>query len=597
MKEDIKTLFRMMGQLGYVLSAKQKRASLLVLLSIMVGAVLDLLGVSIIIPFIQAMLDPVALCEIPAINLLLTWLHIPQDYVIILVAIGIVLIYFIKNGYLVFSGAVQVWFRTRVQKELSVTMMNSYMGRPYAYFVNTHSSEILRGIDADIKNVYLLLAHLTGFATSLFTILVISLLLVYLNPWMTLCILAMAAACFVVVTISFKAKLKNAGESNRHALAGLNRYAYQAINGIKEISVMQRRAYFVKSYEAAHEEYRKANNRVDVLSVLPDRIIESCCVAVLIGVVTFMVAIAPAQAAELVPSLGAFALSAFRILPLIGALMTHLNYMSFFRPSLEATYNNLREAREYETERTAYAHANADDGAELHFAKSLTVEHVTWQYPNAAEPVLRDLSLTVNKGEMIGLIGASGAGKTTLADVILGLFQPQEGKVRVDGADVYAALPQWSKMIGYVPQSVFLVDDSIRNNVAFGLAAEQVDDARVWRALEQAQLRSFVEGLPRGLDTPVGERGVKFSGGQRQRVAIARALYYDPDILVLDEATAALDNETETAVMESIDSLQRDKTLIIVAHRLSTIRNCDRILEVKDGKAVERDKAEVLAAQ
>ena len=230
----------------------------------------------------------------------------------------------------------------------------------------------------------------------------------------------------------------------------------------------------------------------------------------------------------------------------------------------------------------------------LAFTKDLKVEQVTYQYPAGEHPVFENLSMELKKGESIALIGPSGAGKTTLADVILGLLEPQAGRILLDGQDVYENLPGWAKVIGHVPQTVFLVDDTIRGNIAFGLPAEELDEEKIWRALREAQLDDFIKSLPEGLDTMVGEQGVRLSGGQRQRIAIARALYNNPEILVLDEATSALDTETENAVMESIDSLHGSKTLIIVAHRLTTIRNCDRIYEIKDGKATLRDKEEVL---
>ena len=228
------------------------------------------------------------------------------------------------------------------------------------------------------------------------------------------------------------------------------------------------------------------------------------------------------------------------------------------------------------------------------FEKDLEIKDVFWKYPSGQEEVLKGAGFVINKGESIALIGPSGAGKTTMADVILGLLKPQKGNIFLDGKDVYGHPVAWSKIIGYVPQAVYLTDDTIRSNVAFGIAEDEIDDKRVWAALEEAQLADHVRKQPDGLDTMVGERGVKLSGGQRQRIAIARALYDDPQILVLDEATSALDTETETAVMEAIDSLQGSKTMIIVAHRLSTIRNCNKIYEINGGKATLRDKEEVL---
>ena len=227
----------------------------------------------------------------------------------------------------------------------------------------------------------------------------------------------------------------------------------------------------------------------------------------------------------------------------------------------------------------------------IEFQEVVSVENIVWQYEGQTKPVLTDVSLCIHKGESVALIGASGSGKTTLSDILLGLLAPEKGSIYMDGIDIYTIPKIWARIVGYVPQSVFLIDDTIRNNVAFGL--RDVDDSDIWKALEQAQLKAFVETLPAGLDTIVGDRGIKFSGGQRQRVAIARALFNKPEILILDEATAALDNETEKAVMESIDALQGQITMVIVAHRLTTIRNCDSIYEVKEGKAIRRDKSEV----
>ena len=234
-----------------------------------------------------------------------------------------------------------------------------------------------------------------------------------------------------------------------------------------------------------------------------------------------------------------------------------------------------------------------DNSEKIAFKNEISIQDVTFAYPGTKEKVIDHLNLKIKKGSSVAFIGTSGAGKTTLSDIILALLKPQTGKILVDGVDIKELGGVWNRMIGYVPQSVYLTDASIRHNIAFGVAENDIDDKRVWDALEAAHLKEFVEKQPRQLDTEVGEWGIKFSGGQRQRVAIARALYSNPEILVLDEATAALDTETETAVMESIEELQGYKTLIIVAHRLTTIRNCDKIYEIKDGKAIEREKSEI----
>ena len=273
-------------------------------------------------------------------------------------------------------------------------------------------------------------------------------------------------------------------------------------------------------------------------------------------------------------------------------ITSRLNTIVYQIPALDSVYNNLKTADEYlcRIEKTQQIECK-ENGRYL--KNEIVLSNVLWKYDNQKEFVLRDVNIQIKRGQSVGLIGASGAGKTTVSDIILGLLKPQSGSVTVDGVDIYSIKRQWAEVIGYVPQSVFLLDDTVRNNILFGLPLED-DDDKIWEALQQAQLKDFILSLPDGLDTVVGERGVKFSGGQRQRIAIARALYSNPEILVLDEATASLDNETESALMESIDELQGKITMIIVAHRLSTISKCDIVYEIKDGVAIKRNKEEII---
>jgi ABC-type multidrug transport system fused ATPase/permease subunit len=260
----------------------------------------------------------------------------------------------------------------------------------------------------------------------------------------------------------------------------------------------------------------------------------------------------------------------------------------FCVPGINDTYNNFRQVRNDENMRMRHDAKQADNpGVKYGFNDRISIEDVTWKYPNSENIVLDHISIEILKGQSVAFVGKSGAGKTTLSDVILGLLTPQSGRVTVDGVDIDKVLEQKGHIIGFVPQSVNLLDDTVRRNVAFGLDDNVIDDALVWSALEQAQLKDIIMESANGLDTQIGERGIKFSGGQRQRFAIARALYNEPEILILDEATSALDTETETAVMESIESLQGHKTLIIIAHRLTTIRNCDKIYRIEEGRATE----------
>lgn len=296
----------------------------------------------------------------------------------------------------------------------------------------------------------------------------------------------------------------------------------------------------------------------------------------------------------LITNLAAFAVGAMRIMPSLSTMTTRMTQLMYLRPALSGICNNIEAARSQERMLLEQQSSIDDKEHTLEFRNEVVMQEIDWKYPNTEKYILKNARLAIQKGECIALVGKSGAGKTTLADILLGLLKPEKGSVFMDGKDIFTIPYAWSKIIGYVPQTVYLIDDTIKNNVAFGITAEAVDDTQIWNALEKAQLKEFVESLPEKLNTIIGERGVKFSGGQRQRIAIARALYHDPEIMVFDEATAALDGETENAVMDAINRLRGEKTLIIIAHRLNTISHCNRFYEVGEQKVVEKTRKEVL---
>ena len=385
---------------------------------------------------------------------------------------------------------------------------------------------------------------------------------------------------FVIVSLTCRRYLKRIGKEYQLYNGIVNGSLIQIVQGIKEITVMQCKDFFVRRYEKALGKRQKIVAGQVVAAETPAYLIEAVCVTGMLSVVSFS-ALQNTEMTGFVSSLGAFAIAAFRILPSMGKITNYLNNFMFYYPSLDSVYENMQTLKTTSNEEKS----PTDGSKEIIFKEKLELKDVTWHYPNSDKNILDKLTLEIRKGTSVGFVGASGAGKTTTADIILGLFKPQEGNVLIDGRDISAYAGQWHKIIGYVPQNIYLIDDTVRNNVAFGIEEEDIEDAKVWNALQQAQLKEFVEELPEGLDTPLGDRGVRFSGGQRQRMAIARALYHDPDILVLDEATSALDTETENAVMEAIDMLHNKKTLIIVAHRLSTIQNCDMVYKIENGKA------------
>lgn len=596
MLKDFGTLIRMWNQLRYIMTEKQKRQSAAIFILIIGGALFETLGVSAILPFIQSIMEPEELVNKRYIAVVVKTLNLKDTYSIVyLCGVFISLVYVIKNVYLFVSSRIQSKFRWRFQKNLSTKMLASYMKRPYVYFLDINSAEIIRTLSTDVFGVLEILQNGFRFFSEFFTVVLIGIFTISVDAVMALQILLVAGLCFFSITFFFKNRLSKIGAKQRDANVERTKCAYQAVNGYKEVQVMQRADCFVEAYEEAYEGQRKLEVSFETISALPERLIETVCIIGLILVVCLRLASGVAVE-EFVPKLSVFAVAAFRILPSVSRMTGYLNNVVYYRPTAEAVSDELHAVEEYRQiiDRQINKEVEEQSDEEYSFRDKVEVKNIRWKYPRSDKYVLQDVSITIEKGDSVALIGASGAGKTTLADVILGLLHPEGGAVSVDGIGIETIPRKWSRLIGYVPQVVFLVDDTIRNNIAFGLRQEEINDEMVWSALEQAQLKEFVQGLPNGLNTIVGERGVKFSGGQRQRIAIARALYYNPDILVLDEATSALDNETESAVMESIEALQGHKTLIIVAHRLTTIRKCNKIYEITDGHAILREKEEVL---
>lgn len=595
MIHNLKSLIQIKDKLVYILSENQKKSAIFLALVIVVRVFFELLGVTAVYPFLQALLTPDVAMENKYLKPFIQFFHIETSRgVLVLIGIVLILIYIFKNIYMIFSYYVQYNYSAKVQKELSIKILNSYMSRPYSFFLNINSSEILRACGGDVNGVFMILSCAFDIVAEGLSIVVIGIYIFETDIFMAVSVLLLMALVGGVIILAYKPVMKRLGRKEMTAQAVKSKAIYQTVTGVKELYVMQRKQLFLDEYSRAADDVRRVTRNKDFLAASPERIIEGVCVSGLIGVVVIRLLMG-VDVMNFVPQLGMFAMAAFKILPSVGKVSNRVTTVVYHNPMLDNVYNVIVGANEYEKEQAQYQdmHGGRENNEiDCQFHDNVSIQNITWKYAENKDNVLHDLQLDIKKGESIALIGSSGAGKTTLADIILGLLQPQSGSVYMDGRDVYAMPKQWAKIIGYVPQSVFLMDDTVRANVAFGLM--DVDDKRIWDALQDAQIKEFVESLPYGLDTIVGERGVKFSGGQRQRIAIARALYNNPQILVLDEATSALDNETENAVMEAVEALQGKMTLIIVAHRLTTIRNCDKIYEIKDGKAIERDKEEVM---
>lgn len=593
MKKNIRNLLLIIKKLNYILDRKQKVKSVKVGFIIVMSSMLDLLGVTSILPFVQAVTAPQELMKKEYILFFLNLFGFTTaTQMLVMIGCGIIVVYIIKNIFMIYSYYVTQDYSSGISMQLSIKMLSSYMLRPYTFFLDVNSAQIIRGCTSDVNGIYIIMYQFILLVNECLSAMIIGIYLLYTDVFIAGLVSILMIVVMLGMILIFKPIFKKVGKKYIVVATAKWKAINQNIMGAKEILVNHRQKAFEMEYIKAADEERRINRVKDTLAQSPDRIVEGICVSGIIGIVCIRLLMQDDNMVAFIPKLAAFAMAAFKIFPSIGKITSRLNTIVYQIPALDSVYNNLKTADEYlcRIEKTQQIECK-ENGRYL--KNEIVLSNVLWKYDNQKEFVLRDVNIQIKRGQSVGLIGASGAGKTTVSDIILGLLKPQSGSVTVDGVDIYSIKRQWAEVIGYVPQSVFLLDDTVRNNILFGLPLED-DDDKIWEALQQAQLKDFILSLPDGLDTVVGERGVKFSGGQRQRIAIARALYSNPEILVLDEATASLDNETESALMESIDELQGKITMIIVAHRLSTISKCDIVYEIKDGVAIKRNKEEII---
>lgn len=592
MKKELAKIKDALTKLSFILSVQQKRYSLLLFVMSIFAALFEMLGVSVILPLMQAFTSPGTLAKEPYVAPFVKLFHLETPgQIIACVCIGVIIIYLLKNMYSALYVWVSVKFSNKIMRELSVRILSAYMKQGYSFFVNHNSAQLLRGLGADVQSVYTIITQGFSFISKALTILCITVFIIIQTPAMAVYLLCLVAFCFLLTQVIFRKPMQKYGKIAREYAFRSNRASLEAIQGSKEVLVTNRQEYFINEYLDCIKGSNKANIRLAMGSSVPANIIEAICIAGLMIAVALQI-IYKGNSIELLRQVATIAVAAFRILPSLGGMLSSMNALVYHAPALSAAYDTLYMVKELEKETQDNA-SNGETEKKYNFEREITLSHVSFAYPRSKEKIIDDLNMIIPKGTSVAFIGTSGAGKTTLSDIILALLKPQEGAVLMDGINIEKVGREWHRIIGYVPQSIYMTDSTIRRNIAFGVKESEIDDRKVWKALEMAQMKEFVEKLPQGLDTPVGEWGVQFSGGQRQRIAIARALYGEPDILVLDEATAALDTETETAVMEAIEALQGYKTLIIVAHRLTTIRNCDAIYEIAAGKAILRNKKDV----
>lgn len=579
---------QILKKLNVLLDKKQKRTMGGLMVLMVIGAALQTAGVGMLVQVVTVVMDPEAVEKSGLVKTVYDMLGF-TDYsrFSIMVMAMLILVFAVKNLFLFLQQKLTFAFVYTNQFRTSERMMRNYLRRSYEFYLNADTAVVQRSITADVNNMYaLILALLQLMSDGVVSVFIVCYCLSK-SGVMTILLAVVLIALMVMIKKVLKPVMYKAGKDNQDYYSGLFKWISQTVQGIKEVKVAGKERYFVSEYHKCGKGYVDAVQKYSLYNNVPKLLIETACVAVMMGYMIALTAMGRSTG-DMLEILSTLAAAAFVLLPCVNRINNQINSMAYFEPFFMGVSDNLQDEISGENTDMSFA---AEEEEKLPVTKSIELKNITYAYPNTDKLIFDHADLTVPIGASVGIVGTSGAGKSTVVDILLGLLQVKEGAVYADGVDVKQNYRRWLKNIGYIPQMIFMLDDTIRKNVAFGVPEDKIDEERLWEVLREARLDEFVRTLPEGLDTGIGERGIRLSGGQRQRIGIARALYHDPEVLVLDEATSALDNDTEKAIMDSINLLHGRKTLIIIAHRLQTIEKCDIVYRVENGKAViERGK-------
>lgn len=557
-----------------------KKLKAVYLLSFMaLGMLLEMLSIGLILPVLTVLTDVSLIEEYPHIHSYLMKIGNPSQTVLLVIAICLlVVIYIVKNSYLAFLAWVQSKFIYDTQAEMATSLFSKYLSQPYTFHLQRNSAELINNLQVEL-NLFITYVLSPGLLliAEILVIFGLMTLLFYFEPFGSLVVISFFFLIGILYRMITIKRIKKWGEV-RHKEEGLRmKYAQEGLAGIKDTKLYGLEKFFLKRYQdksILSLDMSQKNMFIHNLTRLWLELLAILGIAILF----FSMLYQGKTIHEIIPIIGLFAAVSFRLMPSMSRVVTSFNYLNFGNALIKLMENELK----------ATTNQNVVDEKinKYSFHSDIALKDIEFIYPGCEDNAIKNITIHIPKGKMVGFIGESGSGKSTLADIITGLISPTKGLLLIDGKNIESNIRSWQKNIGYVPQSVYLTDDTLRNNIAFGIPEHEIDDASILRCINVAQLNTTVNNLALGPETILGERGVKLSGGQRQRVALARSLYHEPDVLVLDEATSALDNDTEKDVMNAIEQLHGKKTIIIIAHRLSTIQSCDIVYEFKSGKLI-----------
>ncbi len=556
---------------------------LLLPLMVFVSSSLDALGIAAVFPFIKVLIDPQSASSLPFIPEAMAWLGVGvDDNMIVPLALALIAFFLGKNIFLIYADYWRNSFSNTCQVELTTQLLRGYIRSPFVFHLKKNRSELLRNINNSVpivfKTVFLSFIEI---CIEVLTAIAIFVTLLAVNPDITIAIGVLVSGLFLLFTLVLPKIMRHFGIQANIFSEAIVRTVLQALGAVKEISVLGREREFEREFETIAAKYGRVKTVTQTLHETPRHLTEVVLISALVGAV-FMISGSGEPASDLIATLGMIGAAAFRMVPSVNRTISAVNNISYGKAAVENIFEHFMEFRGEDFR------IHGDGAPPLPINEAITLRNVGYAYPDVETPSLSSISLRVEKGQSVGIVGRSGAGKTTLVNILLGLLEPSAGSLTIDDTPVTPDnVRRWRKNIGYVSQDIYLTDDTLRRNIALGVADQDISEAQIEHALATAQLKDFVNGLSDGIETMVGENGVRLSGGQRQRIGVARALYHHPEVLIFDEATSALDAETEAKITETLDLLRGQKTLIIIAHRMTTVQNCDFLVFMEDGAIVE----------
>lgn len=579
----------MLKKIRCIFDRKQKFQLLLLGIMIFIGGFLETLGVGAMMPVVMVLITPETLLayiqKYDFLQKICNFFQIQNvSQITIALLLALMAVYVVKNLYILLLTYKQNAFIDQNRNRMISRVMAEFLNRPYEQYLGADIPTVFRITDNDIPHAFSLMLSLIQLASEVVVSGLIFVMMLILDAEMTLFVIVLFGVLTLLIIKVFKPRLNKIGSKNQSIQSRIAKWRIQAIYGLKDVKVLNREEFFVRNYYESGKVGANVATTYAVLNNMPRLLIETVFIVGMLGFLMLFIK-GGGDMSLMVSTVSAFGVAAMRVLPSVNRINTYITQISYTQPSLDFVYQNLQEGMKTDAmlaERKAKAQKE-----KLRLEHQIELNHISFHYPDSDKDIFTDAHMVVPKGKSVGIIGTSGAGKSTVVDILLGLLHAQEGEITCDGVDIFRNYESWLAQVGYIPQSIYLVDESIRDNIAFGIDKDKINEKRIWEVLAEAQLKEFVEELPEGLDTTIGDRGVRLSGGQRQRIGIARALYHDPEILVFDEATSALDNDTEAAVMDAVNSFHGKKTMIIIAHRLNTIEKCDIVYKVEDRKLVE----------